>query len=331
MTPDSLIKTLLRGFCKAFGTILGLGIGIFMLVAVKGDAPEESRTFDVGVEPNAEGVRTSLGRSGPVILQIDLDGTIGLGDLTTANTRLRLVESREGILEDDRVKAILLNINSGGGLSTDSVAIYHMIKAYKEQYKVPVIAYADGLCASGAYQIALAADSIVTSDCSVIGSIGVLIFPPYLNLAESLEKLGIKTQTISAGKGKDALNPFRPWQPNEQAGIQGITDYFYNQFVDTVTANRPKLTREKLINEYGAQIFSPAQAKEFGFIDETGYYLPQAILLTAERAGLQGKDYQVVSLTRKFSINSLFSNGSTSMLFTKIFHYIGIQLSSLRL
>lgn len=329
---ESPSRGMLRAFARSFGMILGFGVGLLVLLffssSFETEDSEVSREFSVKVQPNAKGVRTRVGSSGPVILQIDFDGTIGLGQYSADKTRLRLVESREGKLKDDRVKAILLNINSGGGLTTDSAAIYQMIKAYKEQYKVPVIAYADGLCASGAYEIALAADTILCSDCSVIGSVGVLLFPPYFNFVEGLEKLGIKSQTIFAGKGKESLNPFRPWQPNEDKDIQGIADVFYSQFVDVVVANRPKITREKLVNEYGAQIFATLQAKDLGFIDETGYYLSQAIQLTAQRAGIEDKDYHVVTLSSDNWMGELFGNGSMSMLFTKIFDFIGARLSS---
>lgn len=330
---ESPLRGLLRALTRSFGTVVGLGVGLFLLFVLLTPFESEDlgvpREFSVEVQPNAKGERTRLGSSGPVILQLDFDGTIGLGQYSADKTRLRLVESREGVLKKDRVKAILLNINSGGGLTTDSTAIYHMIKAYKEQHKVPVIAYSDGVFASGAYEIALAADTIVSSNCNVVGSIGVLLFPPYFNFVEGLEKLGIKSQTIFAGKGKEALNPFRPWQPKEDADIQAITDVFYSQFVDVVVANRPKITREKLVNEYGAQIFAPAQAKDLGFIDETGYYLPQAIQLAAQRAGIEDKDYHVVALRSGNWVGDLFGHGSTSMLFTKMLDYIGAKLSSL--
>ncbi len=330
---DSPLRGLFRAFAKAFGTTLGLAFGItafvlsFALFSTSGS--EVPRKFTLEVQPDAKGLRTELGSSGPVILQLNIDGMIGMGQLSADATRMRLVESREDALKENRVKAILLNINSGGGLTTDSSAIYQMIKAYKEQYNVPVIAYADGLCASGAYQIALAADAIVTSDCSVIGSVGVLIFPPYFNLSEGLAKLGIKAQTVCSGKGKDTMNPFRPWQSEESADVQAITDYLYNHFVDMVIANRPQLTREKLIQEYGAQIYAPTRAKELGFIDETGYYLPQAIALAAKRAGLEGERYHVVTLTNSTWTSELFGGGNSSML-TKVLYYVATQLTSLR-
>ena len=331
---NSSLHALLQAFLKGFGTILGLAVGItafFLFFALFSSSDSEvPRTFTVEVQPDATGVRKELGRSGPAILQMNIDGTIGLGQLSAENTRLRLVESREGALKDGRIKAILLNINSGGGLTTDSAAIHQMIKSYKERYKVPVIAYVDGLCASGAYQIALAADTIVTSDCSIVGSVGVVVFPPYLNVAEALQKLGITSQTVFSGKGKDALNPFRPWQEGESADIQAVTSHLYQHFVDMVATHRPKISRDQLINEYGAQIFASERAKQLGFIDETGYYLSEAIALAADRAGLHDQEVHVISLTNSSWAHELFSNGGASSMFTKAMIYAATQLSSIR-
>lgn len=329
---DQTIEAMLKAFLRAFATIIGLFFGVILLylfiAAFRTEDSEVTRTFTVEVQPNAKNQRSELGRSGPVILQLNFDGTIGLGQLSAENTRLRLVESQEGSLKNDRIRAILLNINSGGGLTTDSAAIYQMIRKYKKQYGVPVIAYADGLCASGAYQIALAADTIVSSDSSVVGSVGVLVFPPFFNVAESLEKLGVTSQTVSSGKGKDFLNPFRTWQPNESADIQNVTDHLYRHFVDMVASNRPKLTKDKLMNEYGAQVFPADRAMELGYIDETGYDLPEAIALAAEWAAIEDEEYHVVALTATSWTSELFSNGSSSTsLFTKVMAYLTTPFS----
>src|SRR5690606_9333623 len=125
--------------------------------------------------------------------------------------RAQLMESREGIFEKSPVVALLLHIQSPGGTVIDADGIYRAIKAYKAQHNIPVYAYVDGLCASGGMYIAAAADKIFASDVSLIGSVGV-ISPPTFNFTKTMEKLGIEALTLSAGIGKDDLNPFRPWK-----------------------------------------------------------------------------------------------------------------------
>ena len=93
----------------------------------------------------------------------------------------------------------------------DADGIYRAIKHYKEQYQVPVIAYVDGLCASGGMYIACAADKIYATDVSLVGSVGVL-FPSFMNFSKLLDTVGVQSLTISSCKGKDDMNPLRPWK-----------------------------------------------------------------------------------------------------------------------
>ncbi|MFI5264393.1 MAG: S49 family peptidase, partial [Candidatus Kapaibacterium sp.] len=93
------------------------------------------------------------------------------------------VESQEGDFKNNRVKGILLYMDTPGGYSTDSDTIYRLLMEYKKQYKVPIYAYVDGLCASGGMYIAITADKIMASDTSLIGSIGV-IAPTFMNFTK---------------------------------------------------------------------------------------------------------------------------------------------------
>ena len=169
----------------------------------------------------------------PVILKVNVQGVIGIDDLTRHKFQELLTESREKSLKNDRVKAILLCIDSPGGTVSDADGIYNALKAYKKQFGVPVYAYVDGLCASGGMYIACAADKIYASDASLVGSIGVL-FPAMFNFVKLMEKVGVDSKTLIAGKGKDEMNPFRTWKPDEGANYQKIVDDFYEIFVDVV-------------------------------------------------------------------------------------------------
>lgn len=147
---------------------------------------EPTNNFTVEVLADADGKRKSLS-SEPVILRINLNGVIGLDGLEQEHIRNLLIESREGLLENDLVKGVLLYMQTPGGTVMDADGIYRAIKAYKAQYKVPVYAYVDGMCASGGMYISAAADKVLASDVSMIGSIGV-IAPSILNVSQLLEK-----------------------------------------------------------------------------------------------------------------------------------------------
>src|SRR5690606_21186383 len=153
-----------------------------------------------------------------------------------------------------------------GGTMDDADGIYRTLQEYKTRFKVPVIAYVDGICASGGLFIACAADEIYASDVSLVGSVGVLT-PPFINVSQLMEKIGVNALTIYAGKGKDNLDPLRPWREGEDKNIQDIIKYYYASFVDLVIKNRSQVSRDALIQEYGAKIFPANEAARIGFID----------------------------------------------------------------
>lgn len=319
---SSIFFSSLRAFCISIFTVLGFCAGLFLFFTLVGTASTDdlqSRT-DYKVVPSANGERKSLGRNNPVILQLDIDGFIGLKELTTDRVRSFLTESREGTFKEGRVKAILLNINSPGGSSFDSMSIHRMLKEYKEQYGVPIIAYTDGVCASGSLMIAAAADKIVAAEGSIVGSVGV-ITNTFFNASELLKKHDIQTLTIYRGKNKDALNPWRAWKEDEAAPIQSIVDYHYDIFVNMMSDNRPSLDRDKLIHEYGASIYSAEKAAELGYIDAAGYNYSRAIELAANAAGLAEKEYSVVKFTHKMWFSDLL-NENSPFLHGKIDHQL---------
>lgn len=307
--PESLLAISLRSFLKAFFTLLGICLAFVPLILIfslfsKSESEPESH-YAMEYLPNAEGDRKVVSKNAPVILSIPIIGVVGAENLTMHHIRDMLVESREGLLKKDRVKALFLHIESPGGTVVDADGIYHAIKAYKEKYNVPVYAYVDGLCASGGMYIASAADKIYASNVSLVGSVGVLI-PALLNFSKLINTVGIESLTLSAGIGKDELNPLRPWKPGEQDAMQAIVNNYYAQFVNIVTAARPKLDKEKLVAEYGAHIYPAKQAEEYGFIDGAGLSRNEALKLLLRQLNIQD-NYQVVKLEKETWYSSLFS------------------------
>lgn len=310
---DSLLATSLRSFLKAFFTLLGICLAfvplilIFSLFSKSENEPESHFTMEY--LPNADGDRKVVSKSAPVILNIPIIGIVGTDNLTMHHIRDMLVESREGSLKKDRVKALFLHIETPGGTVVDADGIYHAIKDYKEKYHVPVYAYVDGLCASGGMYIASAADKVYASNVSLVGSVGVLI-PALLNFSKLINTVGIESLTLSAGIGKDELNPLRPWKPGEQDAMQAIVNNYYAQFVHIVTTARPKLDKEKLITEYGAHIYPAKQAEEYGFIDGSGVSRSEALKMLLRKINVDGNNYQVVKLEKETWYNTLFSSES---------------------
>lgn len=311
---ESIFFASIRSFFVVLFGIMGLIIGFFLVVIVIGamvetseGEPEITYKYSPEIKPNALGVRKSLSSTAPVILKINFRGILGTEALNRHTIRQQLIESRERSFKDNRVKALLLHIDSPGGTVVDADAIYRAIKDYKETYKVPVFAYVDGLCASGGMYVAASADKIFASDVSIIGSIGV-ISPSFFNVSQLLDKVGVQSLTLSDGKGKDDLNPLRPWRKGEEDNIKAIIANFYDMFIEIITTNRPELNKAKLIDDYGANIFVATKAKEYGYIDESGYSLNQTLNELAKKIGIEDDYYQVVELESRSWITELFKS-----------------------
>lgn len=321
---DSIFYATLRAFFISLAAVLGALIALTLLIfgiAALSDSStsDPEKVYSLKIAANAEGERKSLSSSSPVILKINISGIIGANQLTHEGIREMLTESREGELKKDRVKAILLHINSPGGTVFDADGIYRSIKAYKEKYHVPVYAIIDGMCASGGYYIAMAADKIYASETSLVGSIGV-IMPSFVNVSKLLEKIGVDSLTIYAGKGKDELNPLRPWKEDEGENIKTLVENYYNQFLTVVTENKPEVTRENLINVYGSNVYIAEKAQSQKMIDASGYNLGQTIKELARQIGIEDNFYQVIELKKKTWLYDLFDSDSLALFKGKVIH-----------
>lgn len=322
---ESILHASLRTFFVALFWVIGITAGLILVVLLFSLAETTettpSATFTEEIVPNADGERKILSKSAPVILRVNIEGTIGELSLTQSKIENLLVESREGTLKNDRVKAILLFLNTPGGTVSDADGIYRALLNYKKKYNVPVYAFVDGMCASGGMYVASAADKIYATNVSLIGSVGV-IAPSYFNLTELMTKVGVQALTISAGKGKDELNPLRPWKEGEDRQVKELIDYYYAYFVDIVTKARPQLSRESLVKDYGAAIFPARKAEELGFIDHADSSYSEALRALLAAIGIDDNYYQVVQLSDETWYKSLFQS-KANILNGEIKHTIG--------
>ena len=137
--------------------------------------------------------------------------------------------------EDDKVKGVLLIINSPGGTVGMSQELNYAVKRLKKTK--PVVVSITDMCASGGYYTAVAADKIVVNEGSLIGSIGVIIHATNMKRLLS-DKLGIDDMTIKSGKFKDILSQSRPMREDERVLLQALVDESYQTFLKTVLDGR---------------------------------------------------------------------------------------------
>jgi len=201
-------------------------------------------------------------------------------------------------LEDRRVKAIILRINSPGGEVVASDMIYRAVVAARE--RKPVIACIDSVGASGAYYVAVGADHILATDLTITGSIGVIL--QTLTFADLMGKIGIKSFTFKSGRYKDLLNPTRDPTAEEQQLVQDLVMEVYEKFVGIVAAERELAVADLKDGLADGRILSGRQAVDAGLVDELGYF-EDAIAKAKELAGLDKA--RVVRYRMPFSLFNL--------------------------
>ena len=134
-------------------------------------------------------------------------------------------------------KGIILSINSPGGSPVQAGIMNDEIKRLKSlNPQIPIYAVVEDICASGAYYVAVATDSIFVDKASIVGSIGVLM--DGFGFEKTINKLGIERRLMTAGKNKAALDPFSPVNPEQKAHVQTLLDQIHQQFIDVVKDGR---------------------------------------------------------------------------------------------
>ncbi len=334
ISRESIFVSALRSFCRMFFAVVGILLAVFLCSMaysfISGSSLVEQKTT-MNILPDASGNRDMVSITAPAILQLNIHGVIGEPTaLDTETVENILLESRTGLLVNDRVKGILIHFNTPGGTVVDSDNIYRMLLDYKARYKVPIYAYVDGLCASGGMYISSSAEKIYSSPSSLIGSVGVII-GPFFNIYDSLGKIGVQTKTVTKGIDKDAMSPFRPWKKDEDEFFQSIVNYYYNRFVQIVTSARPNLDKEKLINVYGAHVFDPVKAEEYGYIDKANASRSEALIDLLKEAKIDpSQPYQVVELEPRHDWISQLVRGENNLLAGKIEHKFDLGQPKIR-
>ena len=175
----------------------------------------------------------------------------------------KTLEDIEKARTNKNIKGVLFVVDSPGGAVAPSVELAYAIKELK-QIK-PVVVYASGVIASGSYYASIWADKIIANPGSIVGSIGVIM--QGVNAEELMEKIGVSTQTVKAGKFKESGTPTRKWFDYEEKQLQAVIDDTYNMFITDVSNARNLDVKNHTIFA-DAKIFTSKQAKEVGLVDE---------------------------------------------------------------
>ena len=214
----------------------------------------------------------------------DLPTRHAFGLIEEESTVGRVQSELKKAAKDERVKALVLRINSPGGGVTASDDVYGELVGFKRERKVPVVAALGDVAASGGYYVACAADQVVAHPTTVTGSIGVILVS--LNVEGLLGKIGVRNETFKAGEHKDLLSPLRGATPEERRIVQSILDSLHARFVGVVREARPKLDTGRLAELTDGRIFDASQALAAGLVDRIGG-LRDAIDVAKKASGLE--------------------------------------------
>lgn len=155
-------------------------------------------------------------------------------DISGGTSTQRFAKEFMSLVNNDDIKAIILDVDSPGGTVTGTPELADLIMGARGAK--PIIAQVDGLCASAAFWIASAADEIVVSPSSEIGSVGV--YSMHSDVSKMYEAMGRKETFIYAGEHKVEGNPFEPLSAEARAAMQARVDEYYGMFTGALAKGR---------------------------------------------------------------------------------------------
>lgn len=208
--------------------------------------------------------------------------------------------------KDEKIKAIVLRVNSPGGDALASEEIWREVVLAKKAK--PFIVSMGDLAASGGYYISCAADKIVAQPNTLTGSIGV--FGLLFNAGNMLKnKLGITTDTYKTNTYTDMGSGTRALTSSERAILQTEVDHIYDLFTRRVAEGRK--IRQSDVDSIGqGRVWSGVDAVGIGLVDTLGN-IETAIAIAAQKAGI--KDYRITQLPeQKDPFQVLMSDLSSS-------------------
>lgn len=204
-----------------------------------------------------------------VVPVVRLSGAIGLSTpLRPGLTLASVARPLEKAFTTRRAKAVALLINSPGGSPVQSHLIHLRIRQLSAEHKVPVIAFAEDVAASGGYMLACAADEIICDDSSIIGSIGVI--GGSFGFSGLLEKVGIERRLYTSGERKAMLDPFLPEKPEDVERLKSVQRDIHEDFIALVKRSRGARLTGPEIDLFSGEFWTGRRAVTLGVADGIG-------------------------------------------------------------
>ena len=221
-----------------------------------------------------------------------------------------ILDSKETIRQlrhfqkQDGVKAVVLRVDSPGGIVAPSQEIFEEVKKFAARKKI--IVSMGSLAASGGYYISAPATMIYANPGTITASIGVIL--KLSNIEALMDKIGIKSHTLKTGKYKDSGSPLREFSPEDRAMLQSVIDNTHEQFIRAVAEGR-KLPVEEVRKIADGRILSGEQARGFKLVDRLGT-LQDAIEEAGKQAGIKGEPEVILPPRKKVNYLDMLADGA---------------------
>jgi len=221
-----------------------------------------------------------------------------------------ILDSRETVrqlrhfLKKDDIKAVVLRVDSPGGVVAPSQEIYEEVKKFAAKKKIVVSM--GSLAASGGYYISAPASMIYANPGTITASIGVII--KLSNIEQLMDKIGIKSTVIKTGKFKDSGSPLRELTAEDRAMFQSVIDSTHNQFIKAVASGR-KLPEDEVRRIADGRVLSGEQALALKLVDRLGTF-QDAIDEAGKLAGIKGEPEVILPPRKKVNYLDLLSEGA---------------------
>jgi len=236
------------------------------------------------------------------IAVVHVDGTItrGVGGRRPVSGSISDGSYRdilEEVFSDNRVRAVVIRVNSGGGSAAASDYMWNnLIRLKKKHEKRVIISFGD-MAASGGYYIACTGDRIYASRGTVTGSIGVV--SGKISMKELYKKLGVTKETLKMSEFSDIYSETKDLSDKERKVLQSEVDFIYNAFTEKVNLYR-QIKKERIPETAEGRVFSGRQSVAMKLVDDIGGIL-DAVEYARDVTGI-GEYYNVVEYPEEMSL-----------------------------
>lgn len=201
------------------------------------------------------------------------------GPITSSKKTVKAIRK---FAKNDKIKGIVIRVDSPGGSVAPSQEIYDAVKKAKKVK--PLVVSMGSTAASGGYYIACGADTIFANSGSVTGSIGVIT--QLFSVHKLLDKAKVEVNTFKTGPYKDSGTPFRQLQPEDEVYFKALIQDIYEQFVEDVAKCR-KMSKEEVKKVADGRVFTGRQALKLKLVDKLGTF-QDAVDHVAKEAKIDG-------------------------------------------